>query len=106
MARSAEDVSEQIAGLMEEFEQRLRNETRADCADALLERFVDRSGSVVTYTDTPADSIIDMLREATSLKRRAFAGLADRFDDNGVPLDFRLGIQFCVYLLKDPKFEL
>jgi hypothetical protein len=106
MSKTAEELTEQLSELLEQIQEKTVAETRADCADALRDNFIDRSQSPIHYRDTPTDAIIGMLREAKSLNRRAFAGLADRFDNEGVSLDFRLGIQFAVALLKDPEFEL
>lgn len=106
MARTADDVSEQIAELMEEFENKLRAETRRDCADELRDRFVDRSHTKVSYPMPVQDQIIEALRIYKSLGAAAFKGVADRYDEDGVPADFRLGLLFAINLLKDKDFEI
>lgn len=102
---TASDLVESLAELGEEIQKRAEVQTRKDVGDALTEQFIDRSQSYVTFTDTPADSIIGALRVSKTVKGR-LQGLANRFDQDGVPTDFLLGIEFAIAMIKDDEFEL
>jgi len=104
---TANDLSECLGWLGEEIQKRATAQTREEVADALRDTFLDRSHTTVKYTDTPDDAIVDSLRLSKETKGRLrLQGLADRFDNDGVTEDFRLGIAFAVAMIRDSEFEL
>jgi hypothetical protein len=102
---TAGDLSECLGWLGEEIQNRVEAQTRKDVADALRDSFVDRSQTYCKYSDTPDDSIIEALRLSKVTKGRLQA-LASRFDNEGVPADFRLGLEFAIAMIRDQEFEL
>ncbi|WP_410666429.1 hypothetical protein [Amycolatopsis sp. lyj-84] len=100
---TASDLSESLGWLGEEIQKRAVDQTREEVADALRDTFLDRSRTSVKYSYSPDEAIVSMLRE---VKGGQFEGLADRFETDGVPNDFRLGLEFAIALTRDTEFEL
>lgn len=103
---TASDLSECLGWLGDEIEKRAAAQTREEIADALRDSFIDRSHTSCKYSDTPDDSITEALRESKKTTGRRFQGLTDRFDNDGVSDDFRLGLEFAIAMIRDPEFEL
>lgn len=103
---TADELTESLGWLGEEIQKRAAAQTRDEVADALRDSFIDRSRTSVKYADTPDESITGALRESKTTTGRRFQGLADRFDTDGVPDDFRLGLEFAIAMIRDSEFEL
>jgi hypothetical protein len=102
---SAGELAECLGWLGEEIQKRATAQTREEVADALRDQFVDRSHTYVKFNGTTDDAIVEALRLSKQTKGQ-LVGLADRFDNDGVPADFRLGLAFAIAMIRDDEFEL
>lgn len=103
---TASDLAECLGWLGEELQKRATDQAREDVADALRDWFIDRSHTYVKHSDTPDDSIINALRLSKETKSSRFQAVADRFDEDGISADFRLGLEFAIAMIRDSEFEL
>lgn len=110
MAKSAEEMSEEIAVLIEDMREKAVRETRKDVADAIEEQFLGKPRvSRSMYNGASPDTcILEFLNDdyPPLAKERRLQGLLDRFNEDGITDDFRAGILFAVRLAADPEFEL
>lgn len=103
---TASDLAETLGWIGEEIQKRATDQAREDIADALRDQFIDRSNTYVKHSDTPTDSIINALRLSKETKATRFQDLVQRFDEDGISADFRLGLEFAIAMIRDSEFEL
>ncbi|MEV6073424.1 hypothetical protein AB0L82_43340 [Nocardia sp. NPDC052001] len=106
--KSAADLAEDLAGLGDEIRRRSGQETRAEIAREIEDRFLGRPGadrSVYAGRD-PEDCLLLELTENPALTAVPELRAAhERFETEEVSDDFRAGVLFVVRLLTDPDFD-
>ena len=107
MAKTANDIADQIADLASQLQETTVAEVRTDLAEGIENHFLGRRGvSRTTYEGRSADDcVIDALADFPTLTDKRLQALRDRFENEGVSDDFKAGLLFAIRLVADKGYE-